>query len=200
MLVRPGDLTPYARIRNAALEGFAARGVRGTSIRDVAEAAGVSAGLVQHHFGTKAGLRAAVDEYVTAVAAELFGEVDVTRMRDPFAEFGDLVTGLITEAPAVLLYVARSAVENDEEGQAIFRGFVSLARRQFDALAADDRLAAGLDLDWATLHVVIWTLATLLLQGPISAVLGGEFARSPQLERWNVATAELFRAGFASSR
>jgi AcrR family transcriptional regulator len=44
----PSDLSTYARIRNAALEGFATRGVAATSIRDVATAAGVSPGLVQH--------------------------------------------------------------------------------------------------------------------------------------------------------
>jgi len=43
------DLNAAARIRNAALEGFAANGVAATSIRDVAAAAGVSPGLVQHH-------------------------------------------------------------------------------------------------------------------------------------------------------
>src|SRR5204862_374092 len=68
--IRPvsDDLTSYARIRNAALELFASRGVAGTSIRDVARAAGVSPGLVQHHFGTKAGLQQAVDECVVADA------------------------------------------------------------------------------------------------------------------------------------
>src|SRR3954469_20648482 len=64
----PDDLTAYARIRNAALELFAARGTAATTIRDVAKAAGVSPGLVQHYFGTKAGLQKAVDEFVVADA------------------------------------------------------------------------------------------------------------------------------------
>src|SRR2546428_10971298 len=70
---RDSDLTAAARIRNAALRHFAARGVAATSIRDVARAARVSPGLVQHHFRAKARLRRAVDEFVIRRALEAFG-------------------------------------------------------------------------------------------------------------------------------
>jgi AcrR family transcriptional regulator len=56
------DLTARARIRDAALEEFARYGFDGATIRGIARAAGVSAGLVQHHFGSKEGLRRACDE------------------------------------------------------------------------------------------------------------------------------------------
>ena len=62
---RPREgLTPRARIRDAALAQFAEHGIRGASMRWIAEAAGVSLGLVQHHFGTKEALREAFDEAV----------------------------------------------------------------------------------------------------------------------------------------
>src|SRR5437899_7555139 len=70
---RDSDLTAVARIRNAALRHFAARGVAATSIRDVARAARVSPGLVQHHFHSKARLRRAVDEFVIRRALEAVG-------------------------------------------------------------------------------------------------------------------------------
>src|SRR6266545_3920627 len=57
------DLTARARIRDAALRLFAERGVDGATIRDIAKAAGVSAGLVRHHFGSKEALRDACDSY-----------------------------------------------------------------------------------------------------------------------------------------
>ena len=51
-----------ARILQCALDAFAARGFDGTTLRDVASAAGVQHGLLRHHFGDKDGLwRAAVD-------------------------------------------------------------------------------------------------------------------------------------------
>ncbi|MGW5076149.1 TetR family transcriptional regulator [Rhodococcus sp. NPDC004095] len=59
------DLTTRARIRDAAIVVFGDRGFR-TGVREVAAAAGVSPGLVNHHFGSKNGLREACDEYVLA--------------------------------------------------------------------------------------------------------------------------------------
>jgi AcrR family transcriptional regulator len=56
-----GESTTRDRILRAAMHEFAAHGFRGASIRGIAAAAGVSAGLVQHHFGTKDGLRDACD-------------------------------------------------------------------------------------------------------------------------------------------
>src|SRR4029450_2363894 len=60
----PPDTTGRARIRDPALEQFALHGFEGATIRDIAEAAGVSPGLVQHHFRSKEGLRRACDEAV----------------------------------------------------------------------------------------------------------------------------------------
>src|SRR5258708_6306542 len=96
--VLASDLTPQARIRNAALEGFASRGVASTSIRDVAAAAGVSPGLVQHHFGTKAGLQDTVNEYVIAAAAETFQDlVAHGDEAEVWAAMGDTVTAWVRD-------------------------------------------------------------------------------------------------------
>jgi AcrR family transcriptional regulator len=57
------DLTARARIRDAALVLFAERGTDGATVRDIAAAAGVSPGLLRHHFGSKDGLRAACDAH-----------------------------------------------------------------------------------------------------------------------------------------
>src|SRR4051794_11420101 len=72
------ELTTVERIRNAALRMVAVQGVSGTSLRAVAAAAGVSLGLVQHHFATKAGLIKAVDDYVL--------ELVTTAMAQPLPE------------------------------------------------------------------------------------------------------------------
>ena len=56
------DLTARARIRNLALEMFGRYGFERVSMRAVAEAAGCTVGLVQHHFGSKDGLRVAVED------------------------------------------------------------------------------------------------------------------------------------------
>jgi AcrR family transcriptional regulator len=58
------DRTTRAKIRDAAIICFAENGIAGTTARKVATAAGVSPGLVIHHFGTMDGLRSACDEHV----------------------------------------------------------------------------------------------------------------------------------------
>ncbi|MEC3952142.1 TetR family transcriptional regulator [Nocardia sp. CDC153] len=57
------DLTTRARIRDAAITVFGEQGF-GVGVRAIAAAAGVSPGLVNHHFGSKDGLREACDERV----------------------------------------------------------------------------------------------------------------------------------------
>jgi AcrR family transcriptional regulator len=69
--VSSDDLTARARIRDAAIDLFAERGFGQATVRDIAQAAGVSSGLLRHHFGSKDGLREACDEYAMARTAEL---------------------------------------------------------------------------------------------------------------------------------
>lgn len=57
------DLTAAARIRDAAIKLWGEQGY-GASVRAIADAAGVSPALVIHHYGSKDGLREAVDEYL----------------------------------------------------------------------------------------------------------------------------------------
>lgn len=58
-----------ARIRDAAIEQYGQHGFS-VGLRTIAEAAGVSAALVIHHFGSKEGLRKACDAYVADVVRE----------------------------------------------------------------------------------------------------------------------------------
>jgi AcrR family transcriptional regulator len=59
----PQDLTAKARIRDAAIRRFAMDGMS-AALRTIAADAGVSAGLILHHFGSRAGLREECDRYV----------------------------------------------------------------------------------------------------------------------------------------
>ncbi|MEX5719570.1 TetR/AcrR family transcriptional regulator [Geodermatophilus maliterrae] len=63
------DLTARARIRDAAIRRFGADGFA-APVRAIAAEAGVSPGLVIHHFGSKDGLRAVCDEHVLRLIRE----------------------------------------------------------------------------------------------------------------------------------
>ena len=64
-----GDSATVRQIRDAAVGRFARDGFR-VGLRTVAADAGVTAGLIVHHFGSKDGLRRACDEHVLAVMRE----------------------------------------------------------------------------------------------------------------------------------
>jgi AcrR family transcriptional regulator len=61
-----------AEILRCAMEGFATRGYHGTSIDDIAQAAGISKALIYEHFASKQALHA---EVITAEADALFARM-----------------------------------------------------------------------------------------------------------------------------
>jgi AcrR family transcriptional regulator len=198
IVTRPSDLTAVARIRNAALDGFARDGVAATSIRGVAEAAGVSPGLVQHHFPAKADLRAAVNEYVISIARDAFEDVSVGEgAADIFEEMGNRIMALVRDHPTALRYVARAAAEGDPAALALFDGFVAIAETQQGRLADEGLLEPGLDRTWAALHLVVFNLGAVMFQKAIDRHLPEPFMRPESLERWNAATTALFRRAFS---
>ena len=71
----PEDLTARARIRDAALRHFGEHGFERATIRGIAETAGVSSGLVRHHFGSKEALREACDDYLAKLIRRLNDQV-----------------------------------------------------------------------------------------------------------------------------
>jgi TetR/AcrR family transcriptional regulator, regulator of cefoperazone and chloramphenicol sensitivity len=81
------DLTARARIRDAAIRRFGADGF-GASVRAIAAEAGVSPGLVIHHFGSKGALRASCDEHVLRVIRE--AETDAFTQATPADWLGQL--------------------------------------------------------------------------------------------------------------
>ncbi|WP_248256169.1 TetR/AcrR family transcriptional regulator [Georgenia sp. EYE_87] len=123
------DLHTAARIRAAAVRVFGASGF-GVGLRAIAADAGVSAASIVKHFGSKAGLREACDEFVLRVIREGKRETVGT---------GD-VTAILRELAASERYedVARYVVASLSEGG-------SLARTLFEHMVADavEYLEAG---------------------------------------------------------
>lgn len=197
----PSDLTAAARIRNAALDRFAAVGVAATSIRAVAKAAGVSPGLVQHHFRSKAKLRRAVDELVALRTTEAFADVVVgARAAESAESVGARISAFIRANPAIFTYVGRSLLEGDAPGRALLGHLLDLARAQLDRLAADGLLRPGVDLEWTALHVILIDVGAFLLERPLTRYLGQSLRSTEGLARMEKATAALFLHGIYRAR
>lgn len=101
------DLTTAARIRDAAIEVFGEHGFQ-VGVRAIAKAAGISPGLVNHHFGSKDGLRAVCDERVLqlireakvkAITADNVSKGMLAAMAD-IEEYGPLVAYMVRSLQA----------------------------------------------------------------------------------------------------
>lgn len=187
------DESTYERIRGAALEGFARNGAKATSIRDVAAAAGVSPGLVQHYFPSKQALRAAVDEHVTEVARAALAVRAVDG--DVVADIAERLTALVADHFVALRYVARGVAEKDPAALAVFDTLTELCREQLAEFQRRGMLRPDLDVEWAALHTVLINLGTVILEPGVSRQLGRPFRTKPQVQRWKDATTALFVAG-----
>ncbi|GII84497.1 hypothetical protein Ssi03_24870 [Sphaerisporangium siamense] len=119
----PEDLTARARIRDAALLHFGEHGFERATIREIARTAGVSSGLVRHHFGSKQALREACDDYMAKTVRELN---DQAREGHKDGTFGDI--NHIAAARAALIpyqrYLARELA--DGSAAALFDQMVEM--------------------------------------------------------------------------
>lgn len=107
--MRSADLTAVARIRDSAIEQFGEHGF-GVGLRNIAEAAGVSAALVIHHFGSKDGLRKACDEYIAEVIRSEKSET--IQSHDPATWLGAMAE--IESYAPLMAYLVRSMQSGGE--------------------------------------------------------------------------------------
>jgi TetR/AcrR family transcriptional regulator, regulator of cefoperazone and chloramphenicol sensitivity len=126
------DLTARARIRDAALEQFAELGYERTTIRGIAAAAGVSLGLVRHHFGAKQALRDAVDQHVLA---EIRQRNDEIRRESETGRFSPAAVDAGGIRP-FQRYIARALLDGSTLLAALFDEIVGLTE---DWIAAADK-------------------------------------------------------------
>ena len=160
-------LTTVERIRNAALRMVAVQGVSGTSLRAVAAAAGVSLGLVQHHFATKAGLIKAVDDYVFAAVMQPDHAAGPGHPADSVAEIGDRVTAMISQHPDVTNYVGRALIDGRPVGCMIFDALMDAGTARWNQRGERGETRPDIDLTWAAVNSLVLALGAFILRGHI---------------------------------
>lgn len=125
--MRSADLTTVARIRDAAIELFGSRGFD-VGVRAIAEAAGVSPGLVIHHFGSKDGLRQACDDYI---AEEIRSEKSQAIRSTDAASWLAQVAEIESYAP-MMAYLVRSMQTGGELAKHLWRTMIANVESYLD--------------------------------------------------------------------
>lgn len=194
----PVQLSNADRIRDAALRCFATQGISGTTMRTIAEAAGVSHGLLRHHFGSKDGLIAAVDDHVLRVFSEALESNPLPVPAEPtndFRSLGGRMSKLIHDRPEVVDYVGHALIEGNDIGAVIFDGLLKISVRQRDTFAAAGLTRDDLDPDWAALNPLMLRLGPIMLRAHIARHIDGAFTTPAELQRWDASVTALIRHG-----
>ena len=166
------------RLVQVAMRLFAEKGFDGVTVRDIAAAADVSVGLINHHFGSKVGLREAVDRYFLSQFEEvLFEEApSISPTRDDLDGVTDWVEGWIDrhidDWELSKAYMRRALLEGSDWGGGLFERFYQVVRTSVDRMDADDRIRDDVDRLWLPLLIIYMELGTLLLEPYVERVLG----------------------------
>jgi AcrR family transcriptional regulator len=125
--MRSADLTAAARIRDAAIEQFGEHGFD-VGLRAIADAAGVSAALVIHHFGSKDGLRKACDDYIAEEIRST--KSDALQSNDPATWFAQLAE--IEDYAPLMAYLVRSMQSGGDLATMLWRRMIDNAEDYLD--------------------------------------------------------------------
>ncbi|WP_231750826.1 TetR/AcrR family transcriptional regulator [Mycobacterium sp. NAZ190054] len=183
------------RIRAAALRSLAANGAAATTMRGVAAAAGVSLGLVQHHFATKAGLINAVDEYVLGLLTTTFTRPLSEPPGDSVAEIGSRISSLFIEKPDVASYLGRALVDGSPAGVKIFDTLFAAGVARWQQRLERGELRPDVDVTWASINGLVLALGAISLRPHLDRHLEEPFISPTQLQRWQGTVDSLLRDG-----
>jgi AcrR family transcriptional regulator len=129
------DLTAQARIREAALRLYAEHGQKATTVRMVAEEAGMSPGAVMHHFKSKDELSEAVQRAVIAKIRQVVSGVGLADAPEVAARARRRAFDqLLTENPSIAGYMRRTTLEGGPAGVALFAEGYELVRTEMQAM------------------------------------------------------------------
>jgi AcrR family transcriptional regulator len=177
------DLTARARIRDAAIRLFAEKGIAPTTIREIAQAADVSSGLLRHHFGSKEGLRDACDEFalerMATIRARILG-------RDGLADAA-FIGSIHPESMLLQHYLVRSMMDGSGTAAAMFERLVDVGEEwlaEQPIKSKDPRTYAA--------ALVVMKMSTFMMREQLSQVLGLDLNVPANHARLLRATVEIF--------
>ena len=155
------------RLIKVAMRLFADKGFDGVTVRDIATAAGVSAGLISHHFGSKEGLRDSVDRYFLSQFEEVLTQ-DAPVVREGDSQGLEVIVEWveswisrhISDWDISKAYMRRALLEGSDWGVKLFERFYQVVRTSVDRMDADGRLRPDVDRLWLPLLIMYMELGT----------------------------------------
>ncbi len=168
----PKDLTSKARIRNAALSLFARLGEDGTSMRLIAAEAEVTVGLVAHHYGTKEGLREAVDSLVVNLFADTRTSVPMTGSSRAIVALRDAAVAAMLESnPVIVDYLRRSLLTGPGQAGDVLSRLAVLTAEQVRSLRGTGLASTERSVTEQTVTMIVRQFGRLFLQPLVNRIV-----------------------------
>lgn len=167
-----GGATPQGagaeRILDAAVDLFGRHGVRATSLKSIAAAAGVSPALILHHFGSKEGLQVACDEYIAETLRTLKTKaVAEGNHLDPVTMMAQL-----GEARPGVRYLIRTLVEGSPHVNDLVDEMVADAERYTEEAVAAGLVKPSANPRARVVVLFLWSMGVLVLHEHLERLLG----------------------------
>ena len=191
----PDDLTARARIRDAAVELIGLDGFENVKIRAVAEKAGVSPGLVIHHFGCKDGLRAECEQYVGDRIHEAIEQA--TANLQPYDLLGEMSKKL--ELAPLVPYLIRALAEGGDLGRRMFARMVDDTERYLRAAVTQGTIRPSEDERGRAEMLTSFSLGSQLLAQYLVSADTPEGRVQELQQRFTVPALEVFTQGLYTS-
>jgi AcrR family transcriptional regulator len=177
--IAPDDATTRSRIRDTAITLFGRQGFASTTIRAIAEQAGVSPGLVIHHFGSKDALRLACDEHVVQT---VLGDSAGRAPAEIAAQIGHRLSDFDTYRVS-LDYMSRMLTEGSVSGDHLFDQLTDGTEDYLAAGEADGSILPSSDRRMLAALLAAFGLATLVFERHIGRVIGEPGLTKAALQR-----------------
>lgn len=152
-------------------------------MRKVASEVGVTIGLIQHHFGTKLGLRQAVDSLVVEQLVDALSTVEHTgSSAEVVAARNTAVRSMLRKNPHVVRYLNRALLEPEGRGASVLNAIVELTTREVSGLRREGHASTRASEKVQVVRTLMSQVGELFLEPVVDAVwaeVGGDPRERP---------------------
>jgi AcrR family transcriptional regulator len=174
---------------------FAERGYADVTVRQIASAAGVSAALVIHHYGSKENLRAVLEERVAAFVESMLADLARVTEEGGSASVAELFVDRLEREPAMAGYVRRLLADGGPAGVALFGRLYQVTRTGMQALEQAGVVRPSHDEAVRDAFLLSNDLALLLFRPHLAEVVGIDPLSRDGLVRWSAEVVDIYTGG-----
>jgi len=194
------DAAGRRQLLQAGIKLFAMQGYAGTSVRDLALEAGVTPPLIKIHFGSKEGLREAIDKYALGWIDGLYHEAFDVEDRPPMEAISEAATRWLSDEPEALMYIRMALMEKTPGSHALFKSLLRITRRIVQTWDEHDMLQEAVDQKWAEIYLIFDMLGPAIIEPFSEEEFGTSMYSRSMVQARNTFLGRLITTGILKSR